>query len=325
MKNSRKKPSIAMNKKKTTSCIPVKDQKILWSRAAGRCSMENCRKRLTLDSEDGGAKTLGEMCHIVGEKKTSPRGKSPLNNKERNSYSNLILLCAHHHKKIDQDKLKYPIEVLHAIKDNHEQWVDSTLGSHQVDPDELVYADLIDSLTIILDLDRWWWFIDNAVRDLVPIEIADAQGAINRMRLGAVWPQKKPALKKVIIRLLDAFDEYIGHYMENADLLSNNNQFYSPDRSYRRFNNPKYEEYEEKENVWSGVNFWLLCNYCLKLNQFANAVRKYFNPLFYRTHGKFLVSDSMGYRFGGKDMLYDPALPIIRNGLKKYNYKPKSV
>jgi len=50
--------------------IKSKDQKILWSRAAGRCSIPDCRRKLTFNkSEESGSITFGQMCHIVGEKK----------------------------------------------------------------------------------------------------------------------------------------------------------------------------------------------------------------------------------------------------------------
>lgn len=57
--------------------INLKDQKILRGIAAGKCSMSDCRKKLTFDkTEESGSVTFGEMCHIVGEKNSSssPRG-----------------------------------------------------------------------------------------------------------------------------------------------------------------------------------------------------------------------------------------------------------
>lgn len=308
-----------------TPRISEKDQKIVWSRAAGRCSFKHCRRLLTFDTASGSTQTLGEMCHIVGEKTNSPRGRSRLSDRERNSYSNLLLLCAHHHKIIDADESEYPIELLHAIKDEHEQWVSETLGSPESDPDELVYSDLIDSITVLLQLDHWWWFIDNAARDLIPVSVADAQETLNRMRLGVIWPHKKPLLRKAIVRLLDAFDEFIEHYMTNADFHRNDN-FYGPDHSYRRYAHSQdhQDKCEEKERVWSGISFLLLCNFTLKLNRFADAVRRFSNPLYFRLHGKFLIHDSLGYRFGGHNTLCDPSSAHIRAALAKYSYTLKN-
>lgn len=127
--------------------------------------MPDCRKSLTMDTVIKTAATLGEMCHIVGEKLDAARGKnSKMTPSERNTYSNLILLCRHHHVIIDRNEKAYPIEILHKIKDDHEIWVDENLSSKTFTPEELVYSSLIDLLSIKLRLDQWNWFVDNAVR-----------------------------------------------------------------------------------------------------------------------------------------------------------------
>ena len=80
--------------------INSKDIKILWAKAAGRCSMPDCRKILVTEaSDDVPSKNtlIGENCHIIGEKDNSPRGESILSIEDRNRYPNLILLCRNHH------------------------------------------------------------------------------------------------------------------------------------------------------------------------------------------------------------------------------------
>jgi hypothetical protein len=57
--------------------VNQKDQKVLWAKAAGRCSIAECRVVLTLDIEARTA-TLGAMCHIVGEKKGAARWRDTL-------------------------------------------------------------------------------------------------------------------------------------------------------------------------------------------------------------------------------------------------------
>lgn len=106
--------------------ITQKDIKLLWGRAASRCSI--CKKELTQDTQPANTSFLvGEQAHIVAEKTNGPRGDSILPIEERNSYHNLILLCANHHKIIDGDEGKFPIERLHFIKSSHELWVQDTL------------------------------------------------------------------------------------------------------------------------------------------------------------------------------------------------------
>lgn len=94
--------------------IKDKDQKILWGRSAAMCNI--CRAKLIFECDQGDHANVGAMCHIVGEKKGSARYHSTLSDDDKNSYSNLILLCSHHHDIIDKDESKYSIESLHKIK-----------------------------------------------------------------------------------------------------------------------------------------------------------------------------------------------------------------
>ena len=126
--------------------IKDKDQKILWGRAAGMCGI--CRVKMTLGDGEENPATIGAMCHIVGEKKGSARYCSDLSDEDRNSYSNLILLCSHHHDIIDKDEKSYSVQQLHKIKDDHECWVTENLANQSPDPDDLVYSDLIDTITV---------------------------------------------------------------------------------------------------------------------------------------------------------------------------------
>ena len=55
--------------------IPAKEAKILCLRSGNLCAFAGCVKRLVEpDTEHDGAAVLGEMAHIVGEKRRGPRG-----------------------------------------------------------------------------------------------------------------------------------------------------------------------------------------------------------------------------------------------------------
>ena len=119
----------------------AKDIKLLWGKAASRCSMSDCRRPLVEKANDLPSTVIvGEMAHIVGEKpsKKSPRGLSSLPVAERNRYPNLILLCAHHHNLIDKNEKEWSIEKLHSIKREHELWVEEQLRE-QVDEELQIY------------------------------------------------------------------------------------------------------------------------------------------------------------------------------------------
>ena len=99
--------------------MPISEQdiKLLWGRAAARCSFPECKIRLTDDKKlASDSYPLGEQAHIVGASKSATRGKSNLTRKERDSYYNLILLCPNHHTIIDKNPEDYTIEKLHLLQ-----------------------------------------------------------------------------------------------------------------------------------------------------------------------------------------------------------------
>lgn len=108
------------SKQKVSSDIPERDIKILFSRGANHCAM--CRTELIIDAKPGTKESvIGQMAHIKGENEGSARYDSNMTDKERNSYSNLILLCPNHHKTIDDQRDYYTVERLHEIKNQHEE------------------------------------------------------------------------------------------------------------------------------------------------------------------------------------------------------------
>lgn len=289
--------------------IGDKTQKILWARAAGRCSMSECRVALTLDPESQSAATLGEMCHIVGQGDGSARSDSPLSSDDRDRYANLILLCRHHHRIIDEDEERYPIELLHQIKVEHEQWVAERLGGVEEDPARVVISSWIDTVTFALRLERWDWLVEHAVRDLMHESLLGARGLLNKKELATVWPQVEPELEESVRSLVEAVDHYVGHFESNAELRGD---FLARDRSYARFVNPDYAAAAEAEDRWSRRNFTLLMELVIALNRYADLVRERWNPLYFIEHGRFLIIDSMGYRFPDGGYLLPDQDAIVR-------------
>jgi hypothetical protein len=77
---------------------------------------------------------LGEIAHIIAERRDGPRGDQPMSVEERNRASNLMLLCQEHHQLVDSKPAAYSIERLRAMKTAHEQWVETRLGQGVDDP-----------------------------------------------------------------------------------------------------------------------------------------------------------------------------------------------
>jgi hypothetical protein len=107
------------------SSIPQKIQSALWARSAGRCEYRGCNEDLVGDliagKDDG---LYGFIAHIVADAPGGPRGdpvRSPLLAKD---LSNLMILCARHHKLIDRDAVdEHPEQLLLEMKKAHEDRV----------------------------------------------------------------------------------------------------------------------------------------------------------------------------------------------------------
>lgn len=104
--------------------------KILYGRAAGLCS--KCKCRLVLFELDGEQKQIGEIAHIYPFGKVdAPRYneiiKDGFDEKNKNEYSNLILLCPKCHKEVDELPKTYTAKKLVQLKNEHESWVSNSL------------------------------------------------------------------------------------------------------------------------------------------------------------------------------------------------------
>ncbi len=197
--------------------ISVQDIKLLWGRAAERCSFLECGTRLTQDKTfASGSFPLGEQAHIVGATKTAPRGKSNLTKKERDSYYNLILLCPNHHALIDKNPDDYTIEKLHLFKDQHEYWVEHTLSESKDSLEtaqSLIYADLIDATVEACQLNSW----DKWAYRAASTNMNWDEDAHNRLFefYSAIWPKTLPelecALKKLTYEIYEAIQTFVEH------------------------------------------------------------------------------------------------------------------
>jgi hypothetical protein len=137
--------------------ISLKTHKMLWGRAASRCSFPSCRRELVEDAtETDDESIVGDIAHIVAEEQNGPRGNSPLTPEQRNKYDNLILLCKIHHKIVDDQPKYHTLNVLQTMKAEHEQWVRESLN---IDTEQLrngeIVADIIQGWVLQADLDNW--------------------------------------------------------------------------------------------------------------------------------------------------------------------------
>ena len=276
--------------------IPAKDLKLLWGKAAGRCSMRECRKTLHKASEGvaSGDILIGENCHIVAESNgpKAPRGKSSLTPQERNRYPNLILLCRNHHTQIDTDPDAWPVEKLNQIKSDHEVWVETKLTCNSEDIASQLYSDFVNTITDSLLLDSWNAVSDCLVRMLLLKNFVDGGCLIEEKRHKTTWPGKYPELESAIKNLCDRSSQYIDHFMKNSEL--GNGDYYVEDLGWKREWRDDYHDYLQKSIQWEKESTDLLFNLVVALNEYADSVRKFLNPKYFLFEGKFCIYDSFG-------------------------------
>lgn len=105
---------------------PPADIKILYGRAAGRCSFTECKIDLILNNtKKDKAKQIGNIAHIIAHSADGPRGDSDC--EELDCYDNWILLCPTHHDMVDAQPNTYTIMYLRKLKLEHEEWVTKRL------------------------------------------------------------------------------------------------------------------------------------------------------------------------------------------------------
>lgn len=288
--------------------IPVKDQKILWAKAAGLCSMPDCRNKLVHEASDevpSRKLLLGQNCHIVAESDDGPRGKSILSIDERNRYPNLILLCANHHKIIDEDPFSWPIEKLHQIKADHEIWIETKLIAREDDEIENLYTEIINLATESLCLKNWDAFSDHAVRLLLYDGFVSGVDTFYLKVNKAIWPNKYPDLEEAIRNLSERLGAYTQHFLSKSKPRDDN--FHVEDKWWKyKFQMSDYHQYITESQEWQQKSTTLLFNIVFALNEFAESVRKNINPNFFLSQGKFIVNDDMGVTSEMKSCFYIP-------------------
>lgn len=105
--------------------IPQLDIKVLWGKSGCRCAL--CKTPIVETDSDNCDYPIGEMAHIEGENDGSARYNYNMNNAQRNSSKNLLLLCPTCHTRIDKNPVDFTVERLMTMKYDHEKWVVDTL------------------------------------------------------------------------------------------------------------------------------------------------------------------------------------------------------
>lgn len=276
--------------------IKLKDIKILWGRSGGRCAI--CWERLSIDAKTATKSfPLGEQAHIVGEKDDSPRGDSVLTLEERNSYSNLILLCPNHHTEIDKNVEDYPVEKLHKIKDNHERRVDTSLANDQdpkLEAEALLVSHLVDLAVEACQFETWNYWTSWAV-GVHPRWSKDAPERIEEFAkqvAAAVWPQENyEELRRALTTLAHTAHWAIKVFMKHA--AEKEEHYFGPMffKSAGQFGSPGERAALKEWEDWIEDCENLVIQATKAANWVADVVRRDVNPQFFLTEGRFTVTN----------------------------------
>lgn len=103
-----------------TRDIPHRVRLLLYVHAGGRCEFDGCNTYLFEDSLTLTEGNFGEAAHIVAFREQGARGTDANRPADINRLANLMLLCATHHKLIDDHPTDYTRSTLESYKAAHE-------------------------------------------------------------------------------------------------------------------------------------------------------------------------------------------------------------
>jgi hypothetical protein len=91
------------------------DVQRLFALSGNRCAFPRCPLPIA-----EGTSLFGEICHIHADTREGPRFNRDQTDAERQGFDNLILMCANHHRVIDDDDVSYSPERLRQLKHQQE-------------------------------------------------------------------------------------------------------------------------------------------------------------------------------------------------------------
>jgi hypothetical protein len=202
--------------------VTLKTQKMLWGRAAGRCSMPECRMELVQSSIGVDDQTvIGENCHIVAESDEGPRADPTIPLERRNTYDNLILLCSNHHKLIDSQENECTVAKLREMKSAHEVWVREKLGfDNNKQEDEEIYTGIIDVWTQLAHINEWNYWTGFLLGEAPPRMDTQIDKDLTELRiwlLKQIYPDRYPELNKSFYNFHNVLQDFHNVFRKESE------------------------------------------------------------------------------------------------------------
>ena len=273
-----------------------KTLKMLWGRAAGRCSHPDCRLDVFFDESEADTPTLvGENCHVISEKDGGPRSDPSVPSDQIDSYSNLILMCRNHHKVIDDTEngeREYSIERLRQIKRDHETWVRDQLG---MDPDkqrdEEYYVQIVDGWESKCHIDHWLAWSSSILSHGQPAMQKDVSADLEDARrwiMNRVWPQRYPTLERAFENFRLVLEDFHNTFLSETEVLGERLitvRFYQ----IREWNEERYQSLLRQYEYHVGMVSDLMLELTRAANLICDEVRLNLMPWYRRDEGRLMV------------------------------------
>lgn len=246
---------------------------------------------------DQGDFLVGQEAHIIGRSSDGPRGKSDLGASQRDTYENLILLCARHHIIVDNDVKAYPVELLLSMKSDHELWVARQLDISSREQAILErYGQIIDEWADRVQLDQWvHWsrHITNYRGPQVAAETLDRLTDLGVWMLSVNWPETLTSLERSFSNFQQVLHDFIVEFNLEADYVDRDNSFVSAVtlRSKGVYLPPAVRR-REREHADLVVD--LMFELTRAANHVCAEVRKHVDPQFYLREGVRLMVVNWG-------------------------------
>lgn len=237
---------------------------------------------------------VGDICHIVPRGKTGPRTDPDFPIELINAYSNLLVLCKIDHKLVDDHPEIYPADELRRIKQEHEQWVDSTLSTEQKAELELKeqYAGILVDWEAMAEISRWDHWANLIVNWYPQIFISDANKfeKLEAWTNTRWWPHTLPVFEGAFLNYVKWL-RLVQHVLYRH--TRQHDDMYFTAKYYQNADNK--EEYDELYEHWHAhirLLESLMIELCKAANLIAALARKHIAPSYRQTEGKFALYDT---------------------------------
>ena len=181
--------------------------RMLCSKSAGMCEFEGCNKRLFFDGITLSKFNNAYVAHIIASSAEGPRGDKTLSPLLSDKLENLMLMCADHHKLIDNPTTgprDYPVDRLREMKRAHEEKIEKICGLFNVPKTEIVcFSSPIKGVTAV-EIDY-----DLAARAVLPSKQPGSSYGINLQVKSAYPYTSKEYWNDCYRQLKSSFDLYM--------------------------------------------------------------------------------------------------------------------